>query len=186
MACKGTGEELEAIALQPAPRDEESMILRAGPDASILRTRTAVMFGAGALGGHVAAMLAESGVGQLEIVDPDVLLPGNVVRHIAGHSYVGAPKVEAVQAIIKEHAPWTEVSGCIRSGRIHRNRFAGASSTADIVIDATGNEALTNSLAMVAMEAWQVTCCGRALSRRIYRPSAKAVADKRYPDSPEG
>ncbi len=94
MACKGTGEELEAIALQPGPKDEDSLILRAGPDASILHTRTVVIFGAGALGGHAAATLAESGIGQLAIVDPDVLLPGNVVRHIAGHSFVGAPKLD--------------------------------------------------------------------------------------------
>ena len=151
MVCKGVGKDIEAIALQPGPRDEESLILRAGPDASILRTRTVVMFGAGALGGHVAAMLAESGIGQLELVDPDVLLPGNVVRHIAGHSFVGAPKVEAVRAIIMEHAPWTEVLGhqeWSHTPEQIRRRIMDA----DVVIDATGNEALTNPLAMVALD----------------------------------
>ena len=48
-------------------------------------------------------------------VDPDVLLPGNVVRHVAGHDQVGASKVEAVSAVVKGHAPWTEVNGSSRS-----------------------------------------------------------------------
>ncbi len=151
MACKGTGEDLEAIALQPGPKDEDSLILRAGPDASELRARTVVIFGAGALGGHVAAMLAESGIGLLEIVDPDVLLPGNVVRHIAGHSFVGAPKVDAVRAIVEEHATWTQVNGhqeWPHTLEQIRRRIVDA----DVVIDATGNEALTNPLAMVALD----------------------------------
>ena len=151
MACKGTGEDIDAIALQPGPKDEESLTLRAGPDASILRTLNVALFGAGALGGQVAVMLAESGIGRLEMVDPDVLLPGNVVRHIAGHSYVGTPKVDAVRAIIKDHAPWTEVTGhqeWVRTPEQVCRRIVDA----DVVIDATGNEALTNPLAMVALD----------------------------------
>ena len=92
MACKGVGDSLEAIALQPGPNDEQSLILRAGPDAPTLRRCKAVVFGAGALGGHTALTLAESGLGCIEIVDFDVLLPGNVVRHVAGHDQVGMPK----------------------------------------------------------------------------------------------
>ncbi len=74
MACRGTEEETEAVAMQAAPRDEQSLILRAGPDATALRTRRATVFGAGALGGYTSTLLAESGVGFVDIVDPDVLL----------------------------------------------------------------------------------------------------------------
>ncbi len=152
LTCTGKDNGVEAVALQPGPRDEDSLILRAGPDAPILRARTAVMFGAGALGGHTAAILAESGIGSLEIVDPDVLLPGNVVRHVADHSYVGYPKIQAVQMVIRNHAPWTKVAGYqerARTPKQIRERISGT----DIIIDTTGNEALTNSLAMVAQEA---------------------------------
>ncbi len=151
MACKGTGEQVEAIAMRPGPNDDHSLILRAGPDASVLHTRRAVMFGAGALGGHTATLLAESGVRFLDIVDPDVLLPGNVVRHVAGHDQVGASKVEAVSAVVKGHAPWTEVNGIQESTRTPvqlRERIGDA----DIVIDTTGSEALTLSLAMVTRD----------------------------------
>ena len=63
MACTGTADEVEAVALQAAPRDQESLILRAGPDATVLRECRATLFGAGALGGHTATLLAESGIG---------------------------------------------------------------------------------------------------------------------------
>ena len=151
MACKGTGEQVEAFAMQPGPNDQHSLILRAGPDAPILHTCRAVLFGAGALGGHTATLLAESGVRFLEIVDPDALLPGNVVRHVAGHDQVGASKVQAVSVVIKDHVPWTEVTGFQESPRTP-NQMRERIGDADIVIDTTGNEALTLSLAMVAKD----------------------------------
>ncbi len=148
-ACKGIDESVEAIALQPGSNDEQSLILRAGPDAPTLRSRRAAVFGAGALGGHVAVTLAESGLGVLDIVDADVLSPGNVVRHVAGHDQVGAAKVRAVEAVVRNHAPWTEVSGYEESpwtpSKI-RERIAKP----DVVVDATGNAAFTHALAMTA------------------------------------
>ena len=137
--------------MQPGPNDEHSLMLRAGPDASILHTRRAVLFGAGALGGYTATLLAESGLRFLEIVDPDVLLPGNVVRHVAGHDQVGASKVQAVRVVINHHAPWTEVTGFPESPR-SPSQIRERVSEADIIIDTTGNEALTHSLAMVAKD----------------------------------
>ena len=151
MACKGTGNDMEAIALQPGPTDELSLLTRAGPDASKLLGRTAIVFGAGALGGYAAATLAESGIEFLRIVDGDVLLPGNVVRHVAGHDRVGEAKVKAVKDIVANHAPWTQVTIFEESpntpGRINE-----LISGVDIVIDTTGSEALTNSLAMLTQD----------------------------------
>ncbi len=172
MVCTGKDDDVESVALQPGPRDEDSLILRAGPDAPELRGRTAVIFGAGALGGHTAALLAESGIGNLTVVDPDVLLPGNVVRHIAGHSRVGDFKVQAVQAVIADHAPWTRVAGYqewARTPRQIRERIDGA----DIIIDTTGNEALTNSLAMMAQEDG-----ARLLAGALYRGGGIARAQR--------
>ena len=45
---------MEAAALVAEPSDERTLRLRAGPDAEVLKGRSAVLFGAGALGGHVA------------------------------------------------------------------------------------------------------------------------------------
>ena len=151
MACEGMNDEMEGLALQPGPKDEESLILRAGPDASLLRTIRATLFGAGALGGHVGTTLAESGLGYLDIVDGDVLLPENVVRHVAGHDQVGALKVQAVHRAISRHAPWTEV-GEFPEAPVTPARIQELILNADIVVDATGNDAFVPALAMVAFE----------------------------------
>ena len=151
MACAGMNEEMEAIALQPGPTDEKSLILRAGPDAADLRTMTATLFGAGALGGFVATALAESGFGYLNIVDGDVLLPGNVVRHVAGHDQVGRAKIQAVHRVIDRHAPWTEV-GEFPEWPMTPGQIRARISNVDIVVDATGNDAFAPALAMVALE----------------------------------
>ena len=67
MACAGTGNNTEARAMLPGPNDEQNLILRAGPDATLLQTRRATVFGAGALGGYTAAAIAQSGLGCLDI-----------------------------------------------------------------------------------------------------------------------
>ena len=151
LACEGLNDETEGIALRPGPTDERSLILRAGPDAPLLRALRATLFGAGALGGHVGTTLAQSGLGHLDIVDGDVLLPENVVRHVAGHDQVGALKVEAVHRVINRHAPGTEV-GEFPESPLTPRRIQELVSKADIVIDATGNDAFVPGLAMVASE----------------------------------
>ena len=150
LAFRGTGEDVEAFAIQPGPRDEDSLLLRAGPDAPVLRLRRVALFGAGALGGHVATTLAESGLGFLEVVDGDVLLPGNVVRHVAGHNHVGSGKPDAVKAVVADHAPWTEV-GVFRESPLTPGEIRPRIVSADMVIDATGNQSFTDALAIVAL-----------------------------------
>ena len=151
MACEGMNNEVEAIALQPGPNDEDSLILRAGPDAPVLRTRRATLFGAGALGGYVGTSLAESGLGRLDVVDGEVLLPENVVRHVAGHDEVGNAKVQAVNHVIEKHAPWTEVAE-VPEAPATPARIRELILDSDIVVDATGNDAFVPALAMVAGE----------------------------------
>ena len=176
MALSGTADEVEAVALQAAPRDEQSLILRAGPDATVLRTCRATVFGAGALGGHTATLLAESGVGFVDIVDPDVLLPGNVVRHISGHAMVGVPKVHAVHAVIRDHAPWTEVAGFLEGPRTRREIHERIQ-RADIVVDTTGNEAHVGSLADDGPGHWE---SGWFQEHSIEAVSSLACDGRRY------
>ena len=151
MACKGVGNKVEAAALVAEPNDERTLKLRAGPDADGLCGRRVVIFGAGALGGHVAVTLAESGVNSLKIVDGDLLSPGNVVRHVAGHDEVGRLKVSAVESAIRNHAPWTEVESISpRTDPYGSQEIAQLIENADLVIDATGNDAFVHPVARVA------------------------------------
>ena len=182
MACKGMDNSLEVIALQPGPNDEHSLILRAGPDAPTLRSLRATVFGAGALGGNVAVALAESGLGSLDLVDGDVLAPGNVVRHVAGHDQVGASKVRAVEAVVRNHAPWTEVT-CQEKSPSTPSDIRALIVNADVIVDATGDAAFTRALAMTASAAGKPLIAG-ALYRGgfIARVQRQALAN----DTPIG
>ncbi|MFV1991729.1 MAG: hypothetical protein ACC652_13435, partial [Acidimicrobiales bacterium] len=51
------GNELKSTAMEPAPNDEQTLILRAGPHAEALRSKHVVQFGLGAIGGHAALLL---------------------------------------------------------------------------------------------------------------------------------
>lgn len=141
--------KVEGLVMVSGPNDEQNLILRAGPDAALLRERKVTLFGAGALGGHVALLLAQSGVGVLDIVDADMLLPGNVARHIAGHQQVGFEKVQAVRSVVKDRAPWTKIqvhSESPMTPKEIRRRVANS----DIAIDSTGNGAFAKELSFLA------------------------------------
>ena len=151
MACEGIRDEVKVVALQPGPMDETSLILRAGPDAPALRNMRITIFGAGALGGYAATAFAESGIGFLDIVDPDVILPGNVVRHVAGRDQVGMAKVHAVRQVIESHAPWTTVTE-FQEAPFTPSKIRERISGADLVVNSTGNDPFTDALGMVALE----------------------------------
>lgn len=182
IACRGTGETVEGVALQAAPNDEENLILRAGPDAQSLRTRRVTLFGAGALGGHVGVTLGASGVGFMRMVDADVLTPGNVVRHVAGHDAVGAAKVHAVEALVRAHAPWCEVAP-VEESPLRPGQIDALITDVDIVVDATGNAATTHAVAARARAAGRPFVSG-ALYRggRIARVWRYARTDDTPPD----
>ena len=91
----------------------------------------------------------KAGLGYLDIVDGDVLLPGNVVRHVAGHDQMGKAKTQAVHQVIENHAPWAEIREFLESP-MTPGRVRELISDADIVVNTTGNDAFTDALAMVA------------------------------------
>ena len=151
LACEGTGENVDAAALVAEPNDDRSLQLRAGPDAEVLKGCRVVLFGAGALGGHVAVTLASSGVESLMVVDRDFLSPGNVVRHVAGHDQVGGPKVSGVETVVRNHAPWTDFEPVTPPvNPIGPREITQLIEDADVVVDATGNDAFVGPVAQIA------------------------------------
>ena len=64
------------------------------------------VFGIGGVGGHLAEALARAGVGQITLVDRDVVSLSNINRQaVALHSTVGRPKVEVMAERIKDINP---------------------------------------------------------------------------------
>jgi hypothetical protein len=95
-----------------------------------LRGARVVIVGLGSIGGIVAQSLAASGVGNLELVDPDRFLWHNLVRHILGPDDVGRMKVSALKERIENRWPTTSVVAhpldVVRDAHLIRPLFAHA------------------------------------------------------------
>jgi ThiF family len=144
--------EVAAEAIEVARMDETVLIKRAGGDAPNLRTKSAVVFGQGAIGSNVSLLLARSGVGKLVCVDLERLRPGDVVRHAASRFYVGWRKVWAVWAVCRKQAPWCEVRP-VKEAPWDPTRLLTLAVGADLVIDAVGEASFTEQLDRLAADA---------------------------------
>ena len=70
-----------------------------------LRAARVGIAGAGGLGSNAALMLARSGVGNLVLVDDDVVDASNLNRQQYWPRHVGRPKVEALEELLQELNP---------------------------------------------------------------------------------
>lgn len=107
--------------------------------------RNIVLVGCGTIGGLLAKFLGQSGAGhrrRLSLVDPDKLAPGNVGRHWLGPRHVGAPKAEGCRDEIKAAFPRSDV----RAHACSILEKLSLVASADLVVDATGEEAAAIAL----------------------------------------
>ena len=76
-----------------------------------LNNSRVIVFGVGGVGGFCAEALCRAGVGQIDIVDGDVVSVSNLNRQIiALHSTVGMPKVEVLRERLLDINPECKVS----------------------------------------------------------------------------
>lgn len=68
----------------------------ADPDQPLLRSKTVTMIGCGSVGGAVARLLAQSGIGGFFLIDPETLEWANIGRHTLGAQYVGENKAKGL------------------------------------------------------------------------------------------
>lgn len=97
-----------------------------------------LMVGAGGLGSPSALYLAASGVGEMTIIDPDVVDLSNLQRQILhSTSSVGKPKVESAEARIKEVNPNVKVTAI--QDQLSNDNVRQLVRECDIVVDGTDN-----------------------------------------------
>lgn len=102
---KKSGQAIEiAGSLTPIPSGDKIRTMRGGPTFPQLRDKSVAVVGVGAVGSYVADLLVRGGVGHLSLYDPDILRPGNGIRHLAADAnYELQPKTEAVRTILSEY-----------------------------------------------------------------------------------
>jgi hypothetical protein len=100
-AWKSRSGTIELAAVRSASEARSALALRAGPNAEKLADASVAVVGAGAIGSFLCDLLARAGVGTITVYDPDVVRPGNLIRHLAGADMVGLAKPNAVQRVIE-------------------------------------------------------------------------------------
>jgi hypothetical protein len=150
----GTTELLRFRALN-LPRQHQWE--RLGPDVNGLSAKRVGIVGLGSVGSKVALTLARSGVSRFVLVDDDLFLPENLVRHTLDWRSVGEQKVVAVEDQLALISSSIDVD-------VRRVRLTGQESTAsvagalqalagcDLIVDATAHPSTFNQLAMVATQ----------------------------------
>jgi ThiF family len=136
-------------ALEVASVDMRSRILRSGPDANNLQTRTVAIIGVGAIGSQLADLLGRSGIGHLILADPQRLRPGDLIRHAATFQGVGVNKAQAMQRHLQTVAPRTEVipiEDRVQQPALISMILGGAA----LIVDAVGEGVFTEMLSRLA------------------------------------
>ena len=79
---------------------------------SLLSSAHVAVAGLGGLGSNIAVMLARSGVGQLLLVDYDVVDVTNLNRQMYYIQHIGKPKAQALPEILYQINPYSNYQSC--------------------------------------------------------------------------
>ena len=103
-----------------------------------LKQSTVVIIGAGGLGSPAAMYLASSGIGQIIIVDDDLIDLGNLQRQIAFRSIdIKQPKAERLRDAMLALNPDIEVESVCK--RAENNLLNQLATKSDILLDCCDN-----------------------------------------------
>jgi ThiF family len=126
--------------------------LRAGNGSGLLSRYRVAVVGCGAIGSFTADLLFRAGVRRLTLRDPQILRPGNVVRHLAGNTYIGYLKVDAVRARLAELGLPVDLVVTSTEAVATPRQASDLLSEHVLVIDATGDERATALLLWAAAD----------------------------------
>lgn len=117
------------------------------PQQMLLRRRRVGVIGCGSLGGPVARLLAQTGVGNLLLIDPDTMKWENLSRHVLGAESVGQNKAEALAESIRSAYPHLgDVTGCPHELVGGAAELIAQIEECDLVLEATGAWSASNLL----------------------------------------
>ncbi len=138
---------VDLAACSAADAGDETLSLRTGPDKALLASKRVAIIGLGAIGCQVADLLARAGVGDFTYADPDVVRPGNCIRHLVTIDMVGLSKVLAVRDTLAARGVVSPNRVTLRSERVVQSDDATKLLLDhDLVVDATANGRATRLL----------------------------------------
>ena len=129
---------------------------RSGRSAAATSKRVAVV-GLGSVGSKIAEVLVRAGVTRMHLMDGDVMLPGNLERHVLDWRDIGYRKVIAMRRRLLHIVPGADISIAATNLDWQRSaRVAAAEldeiADCDLIVDATGSATASLLLGAVAAE----------------------------------
>src|SRR6185437_407668 len=94
------------VRLKPFGR---KLLYRRAPELHPLATKRIAVIGLGCIGAPAAIELARAAVGELRILDPDIIDAGTVVRWPIGLPAIGTLKITSIANFISQNFPFTKV-----------------------------------------------------------------------------
>ena len=155
-----SGDEITARSVQVGTTDVEVARLRAGRDADAMVSKQVVVFGLGAIGSHVATLLARSGVREMTLVDGERLRPGDLTRHaVTASVFAGEVKSRAVRgSLFLWRQDAAEAVKTVEEHVSDPDRVRAIATGADLVIDAVGEVLFTEQVSRV-LAGSGIPCC---------------------------
>lgn len=147
-----------------------------GNAAESLYRRRVAIFGIGGVGGAAAEALARSGIGQLDLIDADVVSLSNINRQIiALHSTVGKYKTDVMAERIQDIDPDIQVR-CYRMFYLPETAADFDFSVYDYVVDAVDTVSAKISIIQEAKTAGVPVISSMGTGNKV-DPSAFQIAD---------
>ncbi|AWZ01970.1 molybdopterin-synthase adenylyltransferase [Rhodobiaceae bacterium] len=139
--------------------------------------------GLGSLGSKIAVSLARVGIGRFDLIDGDILHPGNLERHDADWRDIGAHKVDAAKQRMTLVSPNIEISARRVSigaqvSATEASNVNGALDNCDLIIDATANPNVFNHLAGITTASRKTLVWGAIYAGGIGGYIARSRPDK--------
>ena len=127
-------------------RGSKSAVLSRARQLEVVSNKKALIVGLGSLGSTTAMQLAKTGIGELRLMDDDIVEPGNSVRWALGWSASGHNKPCALQDEINRQYPYVKTQiypikiGQTNTGNETENEIIdNALDDVDIILDATAD-----------------------------------------------
>lgn len=141
-----------------------------------LRKSKVIIFGIGGVGGHAVEAIARSGIGDITIVDADIVEETNMNRQlVALHSTIGKEKVEVAAERIKDINPDCHVSA-IRKFYLPENADEIDLRKYDYVIDCIDTVVAKMELVQRCSEANTPIICSMGAGNKM-NPTDLVVSD---------
>jgi ThiF family len=118
-----------------------------------VRTRRIAIIGCGALGSMIAELLARAGVRHLTLIDGDILVAGNLVRHVLTASSLDDAKSDALAARLRQISPVLQVESHAGTLPAEVPELVRLLEDADVVLDCTATHEVP---ALLAAAYWSI------------------------------